>query len=151
MSHPLLLAGAVIVMAWCFARLEIEIEGPDGWAASLPTWRVEGHPLVRLLMGGRPLTGYHLYALLFAALVFHFPAALFATWSWRLEARALAALIAFWIIEDLLWFLMNPAWGLRRFNRGQVSWHPHWVLGAPREYWTFGLAAAALGWWSFAG
>ena len=38
----------------CVAALEIEIEGPDGWAKRLPTWRRRC-----VLCGDRPLTGYH--------------------------------------------------------------------------------------------
>lgn len=150
-SHALILGVSIVLLAWCFARLEIEIEGPDGWAAKLPTWRIENHPLINLMMGGRPLTGYHLYALLFAFLVFHLPAGILGSWSWRLEARTMGALIAFWILEDLLWFLLNPAWGWRRFTPAQVSWHPRWFVGIPLEYWTFGALSGILLWWSFPG
>lgn len=142
------LAG-VVVLAFCFAKVEIHIEGGDGWAANLPTWRIEKHWLLDVFFGGRPLTGYHAWALPFIMLMFHFPAAFIGTWSWIYEARALAGCFLFWIIEDFLWFVLNPAWGIRRFNRREVRWHKHWLLGVPTDYITFGVIAVVLLWWSF--
>ncbi len=151
MHHPLLLLIAVLVLAYCFAKVEIQIEGGDGWAANLPTWRIEKHWLLDVFFGGRPLTGYHAWALTFMVLMFHFPALLTFDWSWRLEARTVAAFMVFWITEDFLWFLLNPAWGWKRFNRQEVRWHQHWLLRFPTDYWTFAIIAAGLGWWSFSG
>jgi hypothetical protein len=85
----------------------------------------------------------------FSLLIFHYPFLLSGGWSWSLEARTLAAFMVFWILEDLLWFLINPSWGWRRFNRREARWHKHWLFGLPTDYWTFALLAAGLGWWSF--
>lgn len=148
-AHAALLSAAVLVLAWVFARVEIEIEGDAGWAANLPTWRIEKHWLLDVFFGGRPLTGYHAWALPFSALVFHFPFAFSGLWSWTLELRSLGCLALFWVVEDLLWFLLNPAWGWRRFRPGEVRWHKHWLLGLPTDYWAFSLLGAALLWWSF--
>ena len=38
----------VVLMAIAFAKVEIQIEGAAGWAASLPTWRIEKHWLLDL-------------------------------------------------------------------------------------------------------
>ena len=62
----------LILSASLFAMVEIQIEGADGWAAQLPTWRVENR-WTRLFFGKRPLTGYHLYVLLFVLLMAHAP------------------------------------------------------------------------------
>ncbi len=145
---PVLLLG-VAGMAAVFAKVEIHIEGKDGWAASLPTWRIEKHWLLDVFFGGRPLTGYHAWALPFSLLVFHFPLLFSWDWSWRLEARCLACLMLFWIIEDLLWFVLNPAWGWRRFNPAEVRWHKHWLFGLPTDYWTFAGIATALLWFAY--
>lgn len=142
--HALGLLAWVLGMAVIFAKVEIHIEGPHGWAEKLPTWRIEDHWLLRLLWGGRAMTGYHAWMFSFIATVFHLP--LLFTWHfhWTLELRALACLMIFWIAEDFLWFVLNPDFGLRRFTRQHVSWHKHWIFGAPIEYWTFGLLAALL-------
>ena len=147
MQHVLFF-GTLAIAAAAFALLEIQIEGDAGWASSLPTWRRESR-WTRLLMGGRPLTGYHLWAHVFMLTAAHFPFGLaLAPWSWAAEARVLAFLILFWILEDFLWFVFNPAYGLRGFTRRRAGWHAHaWWGFMPREYWIFlpvGVALYAL-------
>ena len=71
MNLPFLLF--VVIAAALFAKIEIEIEGPHGWAEKLPTWRIENHFLLDWLFGGRSLTGYHVWAFAFVLFVFHLP------------------------------------------------------------------------------
>jgi hypothetical protein len=78
------------------------------------------------------------------ALCFHLPAVFFARWSWRIEARIVACIMAFWLIEDFLWFVLNPAYGLARFDPLHVPWHKHWIAFAPTDYWTMSAAACVL-------
>ena len=133
----------VVVMAFFFANAEIQIEGSAGWAISLPTWRIEKHWLLDIFWGGRAMTGYHAWVFSFMALVFFSPLAFNGRWTWRDAGFALAGLMLFWIAEDFMWFLINPAWGWSRFDPVLVTWHKHWLFGAPVDYW-IGLAAAAL-------
>ncbi len=142
--HPTLLLFAVATVAFFFAHVEIEIEGPVGWAASLPSWRIESHWLLDIFWGGRPLTGYHAWVFSFMALVFHLPLALVGSWSLRLEARIIGCLCLFWICEDLLWFILNPAFGWARFVPAHVPWHKSWFAGLPTDYWTFTLVGGCL-------
>lgn len=146
---PLILIVYVLALAFVFAKLEIHVEGAGGWAADLPTWRIEEHPLLTLFWGGRPMTGYHAWTFTFLFLMFHFPPVLKGTWSWQLEARIAACLILFWICEDFLWFVLNPAYTLRGFNARRAKWHKHWFLGCPVEYWIFGGPAVFLLWVSY--
>lgn len=140
---------AVLLLATFFAQVEIQIEGGQGWAAGLPTWRIEEHWLLDLFWGGRPMTGYHAWVFPFIALVFHFPAAFGARWSWRLEARALSCIMLFWLVEDWLWFVMNPAFGLAKFTPAHIPWHKHWLLGVPVDYLVFTVVGGFLMWFSF--
>ena len=133
-----------IVLALFFAQVEIQIEGPEGWGAGLPTWRIEHHWLLDLFWAGRPMTGYHAWVFPFIALFFHFPLFLMQAWSLRTEARIIACLIVFWIVEDFSWFLMNPAFGFSHFDPRYALWHKHWFAGAPVDYWLGGLAALTL-------
>jgi hypothetical protein len=142
------LVAGVAVLAFVYAKVEIMIEGGAGWAANLPCWRIEKHRLLDWFFGGRPMTGYHAWVLPFMVGVFHLHFAFAWSWSWRLELRTLAAVLLFWIIEDVLWFILNPAWGLRRLRRGEVPWHINWFLGAPTDYWTFTTTALVLLWLS---
>lgn len=140
---------AVLACAYLFARVEVEIEGDAGWAANLPTWRIENHVLLDIFWGGRPMTGYHAWMFSFIAVVFHFPLCFIGAWSLRLEARALAAIMLFWIVEDFLWFIVNPAFGWRRFKPQYVPWHRRWACGAPVDYWIFGAVGVLLFWYGY--
>ena len=145
----MLTLGFVLVLAFFFAKAEIQIEGDAGWAANLPTWRIEAHWLLNMFWGGRAMTGYHAWVFSFIALFFHFPLFFMAHWSWLLEARVIASIMLFWIAEDFLWFLINPAFGWKRFHPAHVGWHKHWACGAPVDYWIFACASAALFWYSY--
>ncbi|MET0858693.1 MAG: hypothetical protein ABWY27_18255 [Telluria sp.] len=145
----MLTVGFVVVLAYFFAKTEIHIEGDAGWAANLPTWRIERHWLLDIFWGGRAMTGYHAWVFPFIALVFHFPVFFLAQWSWQLEARIIASLMLFWVAEDFLWFIINPAFGWKRCRPELVRWHKHWVFGAPVDYWIFSGIGATLFWYSY--
>lgn len=147
--HSLFFA-EVLLTATLFALVEIHIEGPDGWASKLPTWRIQNR-VTRWLLGCKPLTGYHLYLLLFMFSVLHLPYALdLARPALAYELRILAFMILFWICEDFLWFLLNPAFGWKNFRPEKIWWHaPAWWWIMPRDYWLFfpfGLALYFLSW-----
>jgi len=148
--HLLLLLLWVLLLAFFFANVEIQIEGCHGWAASLPTWRIDKHPLLDIFWGGRPMTGYHAWIFSFMFLAFHFPQVLLNSFSLRIEARCLGCLMLFWIVEDYLWFVLNPAFGIDRFSPAFVPWHKQWLLGIPTDYLVFTIVGGALLWWSFA-
>jgi len=120
-----------------FAQVEIQIEGNAGWASNLPTWRIEKHWLLDIFWGGRAMTGYHAWMFPFILLFFHFPFFMLYVWSWKLQARALASMMLFWIVEDFLWFVINPAFGIEKFSPAYIPWHKHWFWLAPTDYWTF--------------
>ncbi len=144
-----------LTLAWIallglfFAQTEIQIEGAAGWAANLPTWRIEKHWLLDIFWGGRAMTGYHAWVFPFISMFFHFPFFFMQQWSWKLQARALASIMLFWIIEDFLWFVLNPAFGLAHFNAVDISWHKRWFLFAPVDYWMFSFVAGVLFWFSY--
>ena len=135
---------AVIVSAAVFALVEIQIEGRDGWAAKLPTWKLRSSWLNRLFPG-RPLTGYHCYVLIFIALVAHLPFAFGLPWTALGQLRAISFVLFFWVAEDFLWFALNPHFGVRRFRPQHIAWHRQsWWWLAPRDYWIATTIAALL-------
>ncbi len=149
--HAAALCVATVVLALFFANVEIQIEGGNGWASSLPvTFRVEDHWLLDVFWGGRPLTGYHAWVFAFMAIFFHLPLVWSWEWSPRLEARTLGCIAIFWIVEDAAWFVLNPAFGWSKLDPVHVPWHIHWFLGLPTDYWTFTAAGLALFVGSFA-
>ena len=146
--HLLLKIIAVVLLALFFAQIEIQIEGSAGWAAKLPTWRIEAHWLLDVFWGGRAMTGYHAWVFPFVALMFHFPLLFAGHVSWRAEARVVGLIMIFWVVEDFLWFVMNPAYGLARFEPASATWHKYWLFGAPVDYWIFLPLAGLLFWFS---
>ena len=130
-------APLLCVFALVMAAVEIEIEGPHGWAEKLPTpYRVSG-PLARAfgaVLGGKPLTGYNLLMFTATLVAFHLPFAFGTAWTLVAELIVLAAWIAWSALWDLLWFLLNPAYGWRRFRPGSVWWHSRWRWRLPLDY-----------------
>jgi hypothetical protein len=140
----ILMLSWVLLLAYFFAQVEIQIEGRAGWAANLPTWRIEQHWLLDIFWGGRAMTGYHAWIFPFIALFFHFPFIFTGKWSWHAECRLIACIMLFWIAEDFFWFVFNPAYGLARFNASDIPWHKHWWGIAPADYWVYSLAMIIL-------
>src|SRR5579864_1272595 len=130
--------------AFFWAKLEIEIEGAHGWAANLPTWRMENHFLLDIFYGGRPLTGYHVWAFSFVFLAFHLPFIATHTWYWRHELNVIGTYQIFWCLEDYLWFALNPHFGIKKLSKDQVWWHKRWFAGIPLDYWILGLLGIVL-------
>jgi hypothetical protein len=134
----------IMLLSALFAQAEIQIEGPHGWATALPTWRLTAVPSLQFLFGGREITGYHAFMFTFMLAAFHLPLAINGQFSLQIEARILGSLMLFWILEDVLWFVMNPAYGLARLTPQAAPWHPHWALGVPVDYLVLPVIAAAL-------
>jgi hypothetical protein len=126
----LALGAYLFLIALALAHLEIQIEGPHGWAEKLPTWRWDGPGVRRWL--GKPVTGYHLYLMTVIILLLHLPQ--FYAGSWEREADLLAMFFLLTVTWDLLWFACNRHFGLARFRKGEVWWFPTWALGVPRPY-----------------
>jgi hypothetical protein len=139
---------AVLAGAFIWANLEVQIEGPHGWAKNLPTWRIEKHFLLDIFMGGRALTGFHTWAFSFVAFAFHLPLVWLGRWTWPLECEVLGSLMLFWVVEDFLWFIINPHYGWRRYREQKITWHPRWFLGIPVDHWGMLLMSALFLAWS---
>lgn len=125
--------------ALLFALVEIEIEGAHGWAERLPTWFRVTTPAARLyglFMRGKPLTGYHAVMFVLPLWSFHLGFVAGVPWSWPGEAATLSAYLVWVVTWDVLWFVLNPAFGWRRFRKGEIWWHGRtWIGRFPVDYW----------------
>jgi hypothetical protein len=121
-----------LVLAIITALWEIQVEGKEGWAKQLPTFRI--NVFFRKLLGGKPLTGYHIFLLLIFIIVFH---GLFINelGTWKVESTIFGLIFLFFVIEDVMWFTFNPHYTLKRFRKKQIEWHSRWFLGLPISYW----------------
>ncbi len=118
-------------IAYVLAHLEIQIEGPHGWAAKLPTRRWDSPAVLR--WAGKPITGYHVCLISFILLFMHLPV-LSQPWSIEREGETLSQFFLLAVFWDFLWFVCNPHFGLSRFNAEGVWWFKKWFLGLPASY-----------------
>lgn len=132
-----------------FAKVEIHIEGANGWASALPTWRIEHSVFAELFWGGKIVTGYHVWAFSFMFAVFHLPHCFAKSVTLRTELRILALIMMFWVTEDFAWFVMNPYFSLANLTPEHVPWHRYWLVGVPVDYFCFYGTGAFLYWLSF--
>ena len=139
----------VLLWLWCFglACIEIEIEGGYGWAERLPTWWLSRGIVGRIYaiaMGHRPLTGYHVFAFTIPLLILHLPYDMGVEWTLGEELRTIATFFALAVIWDYLWFVLNPAYTVARFKRGNVWWFEvPWIWRFPLDYYSgIGLSVA---------
>lgn len=142
-AHPFSFVGLwlfALVLAACTALMEIQIEGGNGWAGCLPSWRF-APAWMRNFLNGKDLTGYHLYLNLHMLALFHFPI-FFVPWSPFLELTILSTYFACLIVEDFLWFVLNPHFGWTSFGKGKVSWYTQWMGGFPIDYYFWLLLSA---------
>lgn len=121
----------MVVLAGILANWEIQIEGADGWAKNLPCWRKAG-AYERFF--GKEFTGYHFWMVLFLFAIIHLPF-LFVGWNARMESLILGFLAGMLLVEDFLWFVFNPAYGLKNFRMGKIGWHRRWIMKLPDFYW----------------
>jgi hypothetical protein len=142
----------VVLWLWCFglAGIEIELEGGYGWAERLPTWyykrgwfgRVYG-----IFMGPRPIDGYHVFAFLTPLLLVHLPFVFGVEWTIEDELAVLGVYFLLSVFWDYLWFVLNPAYTVHRFKRGNVWWFEvPWIWRFPIDYYNgVGLSVILVG------
>jgi len=112
----------IFILAIALAILEIQIEGPNGWAKNLPTWRP--HPnnwyvkLYMKSMSGREATGYHITMFSFVFLIFHLPYVFGATLTLEHWLQTMSFFIIFSVLWDFLWFVLNPSYPLKKIQEG---------------------------------
>lgn len=135
------------MVALLLAVLEIQTEGRYGWAARLPTWRPRQDSFVSRwfsrIMSGKPATGYHLVMFSFVFLLFHWP----YIYGWPLTLanwlKTVSLFLSTVVLWDFLWFVLNPAYPLKYFQKEVVAWHKHWWGRLPLDYF-FGLLASVV-------
>lgn len=129
-----------LILAFITALWEIQVEGKDGWAKLLPTFRI--NVFFRKLLGGKPLTGYHIFLLLLFITVFH---GLFINdlGTWKAESIVFGLVSWFFVLEDALWFILNPHYTWKKFKKRDIEWHCRWCFGLPITYY-WGMAIGTL-------
>jgi hypothetical protein len=55
-------------------------------------------------------------------------------WSWQSELFILGLLLELLLFDDFFWFAINPHFGLKKFKKGEIWWHKHWIGPVPDFY-----------------
>lgn len=110
-----------IIISYAIAKLEINIEGKHGWAGKLPTWRLQNW--ITRIFGQSHITGYHTWFTVTIVLLSHIGFILGLKWSLSTEFLLLAFFLIGAIIEDYLWFVLNPHYGWDKFSAYHINWH----------------------------
>lgn len=128
----------LFVMVTIFALLEIQIEGKDGWAKNLPCWRPKPSSFTAKLyaafMNGKELTGYHAAIFPLPLLILHFPFVAGISWTLVRELETLSMCFLMAVVWDFLWFVWNPAYGVKKFKPELIPWHKKWKGAVPIDY-----------------
>lgn len=148
MNFDLLLQISYLFLATLiFAALEVQIEGKEGWAARLPTKRLEGSgwflKIYKQILFGKDTTLYHLLIFTLLLSFLHYPYFTGKNWNWGQEAGVVSLFFLMSVFWDFLWFLINPHYGFSKFKPGNIRWHKKWFLRWPLDYW-FGIALSFL-------
>ncbi|MFC1625903.1 hypothetical protein ACFL1Q_02595 [Patescibacteria group bacterium] len=126
----------LIIISTVFALLEIQIEGTAGWAKNLPTWRIK-NPFKKIINWPTLVDGYHLYVWILSFFIFHGPFFFGFPFNLKNELLVLELLLVFFTLEDFLWFVFNPAWGIKKYFTTEIPWHKRKILYIPQDYWIF--------------
>lgn len=124
---------AASVIAFIVAKLEINIEGKHGWAESLPTGHFK-NKFTKILWGKEWITAYHLWLALLIFTFLHFPFWFGHVWTLSIELQLIAGFLYGILLEDILWFVMNPYYGIRKLNKENAPWHNNWLGPIPGMY-----------------
>ena len=127
-------AAFLFVFIVIYALIEIEIEGPDGWAKNLPTPK---NFLFHLSL-------YHVYMVTLAILIIC-AFVYYRDTKQCLEddekstmykirsvvSRILFMAVAFFLLQDFIWFVLNPSFTVSKYTSEHIQWHTSWFMGIP--------------------
>ena len=109
------------MISWSF--WEAYMEGDTGWKWNPKWWRIN-------LPSGYTYTAYHIWAFwIFAPLVFIVLPLVAAGFSLRLFWLLLSAYLFGSILEDFMWFVVNPSYPFAKWNPRDTKWYPWITLG----------------------
>ena len=108
----------ITIYAILFSLLEIEAEGKHGWAKKLPT--------VPALF---TMTTYHVIMnimVIFTLIYSLYPNNIYTI---------IFFIVAWFLIEDTMWFMLNPHYTIHEYKRENIWWldSQNWYMGMPLQ------------------
>ncbi len=130
----------VILAFISMSFLERSIEGPNAWGKKAYGWKYK-------ISKRLSLTEYHFWFWILLILLFTLP--LIINYSTRLLGILISAFSIGFIIEDFVYFIVNPYFGLKKFNKKDANWY-HWIGSKNIQipaYYLIGIIVAILSWY----
>ena len=122
-AHEWLIFLVIQAAFGCWAVWEAYLEGKQGWTWNPAWWRIK-------LPGGYYYTAYHVWAFwIFGPLVIIILPQVVAGFSSRLTLVLLFSYLVGTILEDFLWFVVNPVYSFKKWNPKDTIWYPWLRLG----------------------
>ena len=114
----------VLLSSFVYSLIEIELEEKDGWMTKIPTCKVVN-------IGGKYLTLYHIYMILMITIAVCFQNRMSFTLNSFLNSASYVFL--FLLLEDILWFVFNPYYTIKRYTKKHIWWHADqpWIFNMP--------------------
>jgi hypothetical protein len=122
-----------VILSIFLALLEIQIEGENGWAGKLPTWKIK-NPFGKFL-NWPYITGYHVFLGLFLFFCLQLPFFIDFAFNLKNEILIIEVFFIIMLLEDLFWFVFNPRWGVKKFFTEDIWWQTKKFLFLPKNYW----------------
>lgn len=112
----------IICIFIAIAFWEAYIEGSGGWAANQVGWKLN----FKVGFMKRPIDAYHFWSWgIMIPMFLLLPFVIFG-WYWHYFWLIVIGWLLGTVIEDFVWFVVNPAFPLRNFKPGKVWWH-YWI------------------------
>lgn len=131
----------VILGFAAMAFWEAYIEGLYPWAGRQCGWT--------LRLGKKwTLTAYHFWLNIMFLFFLSLPLVIYG-WDLILFGILLSALMIGLIVEDFLWYIVNPYYSLRFFNENDANWYPWIGIGKAKIPFSYivGIIIALLSWY----
>lgn len=111
----------IMIIFVAIAFWEAYVERGQGWARSAGGWRIN--------LWVRELTAYHFWAwLVMIPMFLMLPLVIFG-WNTSIFWLLVSACIMGTVLEDFLWFVVNPDFPFKDFNPKKVTWYKWLKLG----------------------
>lgn len=132
-AHEWLIFFTIQAAMACWAVWESYLEGKSGWTWNPAWWRIK-------LPGGYFYTAYHIWAFwIFGPLVIIISPQVVAGFSSRLTLVLLFSYLVGTILEDFLWFVVNPVYSFKKWNPKDTAWYPWMNAGFLQLPWSYVL------------
>jgi hypothetical protein len=125
------------------AFLEVTVEGDQGGAEGTKGWRRS--------IAGYKLKEYHFWLWFVVVPLFVFSPLLATGWDPAVFGTLAVAYLLGGILEDFVYFLANPSFGLKNWNSMGAAWMPWFRVGGFEvpQFYVRNMAASAIVWLLF--